>query len=101
MARRKSDVRTVEFSHGEPPQDLLRFVPVEDRPWDSADFAAFLRAREAWRDTHSRPLPELPALERAALHRLQIPTALVQAEGIAPTAVPSAVFSHPEPEEQA
>ena len=62
-----------------PPEELLRFVPAAGR-WRPEDFAAFLRARIAWRDTHVQPLPGLPARERVAMARMDIPRALVDAE---------------------
>lgn len=82
-----------EFSDEQPPRELLRFRPSQTPPvtsegrpmpwrveWTAEDFAAFLRARAAWRDTHSRPLPSLPAKERAATTRLGVPQALIDAE---------------------
>ena len=72
--------RPVDFSHTEPPAELLRFVPSAPGRWDPADFAAFLRAREAWRDTHAEPLPGLPARERIAMSQLNVPRGLVDAE---------------------
>lgn len=82
-----------EFSHEEPPRELLRFVPSQPPPttpegrpmpwaveWTADEFAAFLRARAAWRDTHSRPLPSLPARERVATSQLAVPQALIDAE---------------------
>ena len=77
----------------EPPRELLRFVLSETPPrtpdgrpmpwrveWTAGDFASWLRARESWRDTHSRPLPGLPARERHAMRALGIPQALIDAE---------------------
>ncbi len=76
----------VEFSHGEPPPELLAFASRWTSPtWTAEDFAAWLRARAAWRDTHAQPLPALPTLERAALTKLDLPSGLVQAEGAAVT----------------
>src|SRR4051794_36681121 len=82
-------VPAVDFSHEEPPQELLRFSPSQPAPiglhgrpepwrpiWEPEDFASFLRARAAWRDTHTKPLPGLPPLERHALARLDLPRAL-------------------------
>src|SRR5687768_8483451 len=73
-------VPPVEFSHGEPPQELLRFAPRTSSEWTAPDFAAWLRARAAWRDTHAEPLPALLTVERSALTRLDLPAALVEAE---------------------
>jgi hypothetical protein len=94
-------VPAVDFSHEEPPQELLRFSPSQPAPiglhgrpepwrpiWEPEDFASFLRARAAWRDTHTKPLPGLPPLERHALARLDLPRALVDAERAAPKAEP-------------
>lgn len=85
----------------EPPRELLRFRPsqtppvnAEGRPmpwaveWTAEDFAAFLRARVAWRGTHLEPLPGLPARERVALHQMDLPAALVAAEDAALKAEP-------------
>ena len=69
----------VEFSHGEPPQELLRFAPRTSSEWMAPDFAAWLRARAAWRHTYAEPLPALLTLERSALTRLDLPAALVEA----------------------
>jgi hypothetical protein len=63
----------VVFSHEEPPQELLRFTSPNRFKWDPEEFASFLRAREAWRDTHVEPLPILPSRERVAMDRLDIP----------------------------
>lgn len=53
--------------------------------WAPAEeFAALLRAREAWRDTHEKPLSALPMRERYAQQFLQHPEALIQPEGRAP-----------------
>lgn len=48
--------------------------------WPANEFAAWLRARAAWRDTHAEPLPSLWAKERCAMQRLDLPAALVDAE---------------------
>jgi hypothetical protein len=56
--------------------------------WTREDFAAWLRAREAWRDTHAEPLPSLPRRERCALQQMDLPRALVDAEKRAPQADP-------------
>ncbi len=85
---RRRAVPLVEFSDSEPPQELLSFVAGGLRDWTSEGFAAFLRAREAWRDAHREPLPPLPARERMALSRLDLPEALVKAEDRAPRAAP-------------
>lgn len=102
MRRRES---RPEFSHEEPPRELLRFVPSERPPvapdgrpmswaveWTAEEFAAFLRARAAWRDSHSRPLPGLPARERVATSQLGIPQALINAEHAASRGAPSPPF---------
>lgn len=83
-------VRPVEFTGEEPPQELLRFASRASSPaWAAEDFAAWLRARAAWRDAHAAvPLPGLPARERIALRQLDLPTALVEAEVRAPKAPP-------------
>jgi hypothetical protein len=82
-------VPPVEFSDGEPPQQLLRFATRASSPsWTADDFAAWLRARAAWRVRHTEPLPGLPGRERCALTRLGLPQALVEAERAAPTAEP-------------
>ncbi len=82
---------------------LLRFRPSQPPPigphgrpepwkvrWEPEDFAAWLRARAAWRDAHgSDTLPQLYARERhamAAMHGL--PAALVNAERSAPNVHP-------------
>lgn len=84
-----------------PPRKLLRFVPSAPAPigphgrpepwavkWTAEDFAAWLRARAAWRDSHAEPLPGLPARERCAIHGMKLPAALVQAEERAPRRPP-------------
>lgn len=94
-------VPPVDFSHAKPPPELLRFVhsvpaPIgaRGRPepwrreWRAEEFAAWLRTRAAWRDTHAEPLPGLSSLERAALQRLELPPGLVEAEERAPQAPP-------------
>jgi hypothetical protein len=91
----------VDFSHTEPPAELLRFRPSQPAPigpygrrepwrveWDADEFAAWLRARAAWRDTHEDPLPGLPGRERLALARLDGEQVLVDAEKAAPTRPP-------------
>jgi hypothetical protein len=79
----------VDFSHAEPPSELLHFATRASSPtWTAEDFAAWLRARAAWRDTHADPLPSLPARERVALTRMDLRAALVQAEQQAPRATP-------------
>jgi hypothetical protein len=71
----------VGFSDGEPPQELLRFATrASSASWTADEFAAWLRARAAWRDTHTEPLPGLPGRERCALTRLGLPQALIDAE---------------------
>ncbi len=74
------------FSQAEPPPELLSFVQVGR--CSSESFAAFLRAREAWRDTHDEPLPMLPPKERHALEMLDLPAVLVEAERRAPKREP-------------
>jgi hypothetical protein len=82
-------VPPVEFSDGEPPQELLRFGTRASSPsWTAEEFAAWLRARAAWRETHPEPLPGPMARERIALGSLELPQALVEAERAAPTAEP-------------
>ncbi|MCU1669501.1 MAG: hypothetical protein JWP40_2428 [Blastococcus sp.] len=91
----------------EPPEELWRFVPSQPAPigphgrpepwavqWRPEEFAAFLRARAAWRDTHTRPLYGLPSLERIALHNMaaQLPRGLVEAERTAVRRAPSAPY---------
>lgn len=88
-----------------PPRELLRFVPSEPAPigpygrpqpwavkWTAEEFAAFLRARTRWRNTHTTPLPGLFAMERVALHQMtdrgELDRAVVAAELAAPIAVP-------------
>lgn len=80
----------VDFSHAEPPQELLRFATRATSPtWTSGNFAAWLRARTAWRDAHpTQPLPSLPARERVALHQMDLPPGLVEAEDQAPRKEP-------------
>jgi hypothetical protein len=80
-------VPPVEFSHGEPPRELLAFIP-NGGSWNAGDFAAFLRARTAWRDTHDQLLPHLPARERHRMAQDDIPQALAEAENAAPKALP-------------
>jgi hypothetical protein len=80
-------VPPVEFSHGEPPRELLAFIP-NGGSWNAEDFAAFLRARTAWRDTHDQLLPHLPARERHRMAQDDIPQALAEAENAAPKALP-------------
>ncbi|SDY96445.1 hypothetical protein SAMN05661080_05151 [Modestobacter sp. DSM 44400] len=54
--------------------------------WTAGEFAALLRARAAWRDSHSQPLPALPARERHMIAcASDLPTALVEVELAAPT----------------
>lgn len=90
--RRREPVST-KFSHEAPPPEILRFKPAAPSPigphgrpepwqveWRPEEFAAFLRARVAWRDTHALPLPSLPARERAAMQQLGIPQALIDVE---------------------
>ncbi len=89
----------------EPPKDLLRFVPSQPSPigphgrpepwrvtWEPEEFAAFLRARAAWRDTHDQPLPGLPARERHAMDCIGVPQALIEAETSAPNRPPDWVL---------
>lgn len=89
--------QSAEFSHEEPPLELLRFRPSQTPPttadgrqmpwaveWTADDFAAFLRARAAWRNTHSHPLPGLLARERHAMQTLDVPEALIDSEKAAP-----------------
>jgi hypothetical protein len=94
--RRRDKPLSAEFSDPEPPRELLRFVPSDPPPtmpdgrpmpwaakWTVDEFAAFLRARTAWRNAHTRPLPRLPARERLAMAQLGIPKALINAENVA------------------
>jgi hypothetical protein len=82
-------VPPVEFSHAAPPPELVRFGPRASSPqWTGEDFAAWLRARAAWRDTQSEPLPSLVGRERIALSNLVLPAALVEAERNAGRQVP-------------
>ena len=82
-------VPPADFSHAEPPRELVRFGPRASSPtWTAEGFATWLRARAAWRDTHADPLPGLPARERVALHHLDLPAVLVEAEDQAPKALP-------------
>lgn len=80
-----------------PPNELLRFRPAESPPigphgrpmpwavqWQPEEFAAFLRARAAWRDTHTTPLPRLGSRDRYAMQHLGVPSPLVKAELSAP-----------------
>lgn len=79
----------LDFSHKEPPPELLRFATRASSPtWSSGDFAAWLRARAAWRDAHLEPLPGLPPRERCALTRMDLPVALIEAEKAAPIKQP-------------
>ena len=88
-------VPPVDFSSAEPPPELLRFASRASSPtWQADDFAAWLRARSAWRDTHSEPLPSLPGRERCALSAMDLPAALIEAERNAPTRPPE-WFSRP------
>jgi hypothetical protein len=83
-------VPPADFSHAEPPSDVVRFATRRSSPqWAADDFAAWLRARAAWRDTHVEPLPSLPSRERFALTQMDdLPGALVEAERAAPKAEP-------------
>lgn len=96
MRRRCKPLPTDELNQ-QPPRELLRFVPsqappttVEGRPmpwavkWEPGEFASWLRARAAWRDTHPQPLPGLLARERHAMGSLQLPQGLVAGENAAP-----------------
>jgi hypothetical protein len=79
----------VDFSHVEPPAELLRFQTRASSPtWTPGDFAAWLRSRAAWRGNHPEPLPGLPARERCALTSMDLPAALVEAEKSAPRKPP-------------
>lgn len=97
MARRKvvkaAAVVAPDDPDAAPPPELLRFRPSQPAPigehgrpepwrvrWEAAEFAAWLRVRSAWRDTHTAPLPGLFARERVALTALNLPRALVEAE---------------------
>lgn len=93
MARRKPVEPSAEELGQTPPRELLRFVPSQPPPigphgrpqpwavkWTAEDFASWLRARAAWRDTHTEPLPGLPGLERSALARMDLPAVLIEAE---------------------
>jgi hypothetical protein len=81
----KRRIPPVDFSHAEPPAELLRFATRASSPmWTVEDFASWLRARCAWRDTHTEPLPSLPARERHALSTMNLPASLVDAERRAP-----------------
>lgn len=87
----KRRVPPVDFSHAEPPSELRWFTPGPDG-WTGEHFAAFLRARAAWRDTHADPLPTLPARERhfMYLNKQGVPAALISAENAAPNTLPPA-----------
>lgn len=89
MKRRPPPVVTGE----KPPPELLRFRPSQPAPigphgrpepwrvpWEPEDFAAWLRVRAAWRDTHTEPLPSLLSKERCAMFAMDLPRALVAAE---------------------
>jgi hypothetical protein len=106
MARRKFVEPSPEDLDQEPPKELLRFRPSQPAPigpygrpepwrveWTADEFAAFLRARAAWRDTHSRPLPSLPGRERCAITRIGIPQALIDAESAASRGARPPMFS--------
>ncbi|WP_236826045.1 MULTISPECIES: hypothetical protein [unclassified Blastococcus] len=93
MARRKPVEPSPDEVAGLPHRELLRFVPPQPAPktedgrpmpwavkWTAADFAAWLRARAAWRETHAEPLPGLLGRERVALNQMDLPPALVRAE---------------------
>lgn len=80
MARRRLVEPSSEELDQQPPPELLRFKPSAPAPvgpfgrpepwrlkWTAGEFAAWLRTRAAWRDTHSRPLPGLLARERYAM----------------------------------
>jgi hypothetical protein len=108
MVRRKPVEPSPEELDQQPPRELLRFRPsqtpptnAEGRPmpwavkWQPEEFAAWLRTRIAWRDTHSEPLPGLPAQERCAITRLGIPQALIDAESTAPSRPPEWYAEHP------
>ena len=71
-------IQPVEFSHKEPPEELLRFVSSDPRHWDADEFASFLRARAGWRDTHDEHLPSLQTKERVAMQRMALPVSLVE-----------------------
>lgn len=83
-------VPPVDLSRPEPPPELIRFQTRASSPrWKVDDFAAWLRARAAWRDAHpTEPLPGLPARERVAINRLGLPQGLVESEQKAPRKVP-------------
>lgn len=96
MVRRKPVEPSPEDLDQEPPKELLRFMPSEPAPigpygrpepwrvkWSAEDFASWLRARAAWRDTHAESLPGLLARERHAMGNLDLPQALIDAENIA------------------
>jgi hypothetical protein len=86
----------------DPPLELLRFRPAEPPPigphgrpvargvvpWTPEEFAAFLAARQRWRETHRTPLPGLPGRERVALNQLGgLPVSLIESERAARDAV--------------
>ncbi len=79
MARRREPSAPV-FSGGEPPDELIWYAPAEPGHWTAHDFAGWLRARAAWRDSHREPLTGLAARERLRLEDYDLPAALVQAE---------------------
>lgn len=101
MARRNPPQQRGDDVDLLPPRELLQFVPSQPAPigphgrpepwkvqWTAEDFAAWLRARAAWRDTHAEPLPGLMAMERVALTRIGVPQALIDEEKAAPEAPP-------------
>jgi hypothetical protein len=116
MARRKERAPSGEFSETEPPPNLIFFKPREGHRWTGADFASWLRAWAAWRDSHLERLPQLAARERVRLNQYDLLAGLVQAERPAAKDAPApryrpqsqgvdrpthVAWSHPELEEHA
>ena len=69
MARRKASVRPAAVEDESPPLELRR-CPATRWQAGSASAAAFeewLRERQAWRETHTVPLPRLSGRDRLAL----------------------------------
>lgn len=94
MARRKPQAAPagpVAESDAEPPLELVRCPWTR---WDSTErtparFEEWLRERQRWRVTHTRPLPGLFARDRLALRSIgSLDREVVRTEAAAPQASP-------------
>ena len=102
MARRKAPVRPAAVEDEQPPLELRRCPATrwDAGPTSAAAFEGWLQERQAWRETHTVPLPRLFARDRLALRALagQLDRRLVAAEQAA-SAPPTRPLTYPTDEE--